>query len=62
MGKKSKKKIQQCEVCRVGFNYTNDLLVKGDSIEEPWLNIYISCKHFGSKFLVGVEFEFLKLR
>ena len=44
----------------VGFDYRNDLLVKRDCIEKSWLNVY--SKIFDNRFLVGVEFKFLKLR
>ena len=44
------------------FNYSDELLVKSDCIEKPWLNIYISYENFDNRLLVGVEFKFLKLK
>ena len=47
------------------FNYRGDLLVKRGCIKKSWLNIYIyiyiSFGNFNNRFLVGVEFKFLKL-
>ena len=56
------KKIQQYKVYCVRFNYSDELLVKSDCIEKPWLNIYISYENFDNRLLVGVEFKFLKLK
>ena len=52
--------MENLDLYFVGFNYKDDLFFKRDCIEKSCSNIYICSKNY-YRFLVEVEFKFLKL-